>query len=90
MTGSAGENSRIGSSADAGRLLRDARHAAGTTQQELADRIGMSRQWVSRLERGEGAERLRPAFAAFAAVGLTLVAEYEVPPPRQKPGSPRS
>lgn len=35
------------------RSLRDAREAAGVTQVELADRLGMTQSAVSKCERGE-------------------------------------
>lgn len=84
MNESAGDDRRIRSAADAGRLLRDARRVAGTTQQRFAARVGVSRQWLIRLERGDATARLSSALAAFAEAGLTLVAEVEAPPPSQR------
>jgi HTH-type transcriptional regulator/antitoxin HipB len=58
---------------DLGAALRDARRAAGLSQEALADRAGVSRQWLSRLETGTnpGAE-LRKVLDVLAALGLAF------------------
>lgn len=54
----------------AGRLLRDARKAAGVTQLGLAGLLGASQATVSRLEAGLLAITLEQAEAAASALGL--------------------
>lgn len=58
---------------DLGAALREARRAAGLSQEALAERAGVSRQWLSRLETGSnpGAE-LRKVLDVLAALGLTV------------------
>jgi HTH-type transcriptional regulator/antitoxin HipB len=58
---------------DLGAAVRAARQHVGLSQQALADRAGVPRQWVSRLETGSnpGAE-LRKVLDVLAALGLTV------------------
>ncbi len=58
---------------DLGAALRDARRAAGLSQQSLAERAAVSRQWLSRLETGSnpGAE-LRKVLDVLAALDLAV------------------
>lgn len=67
---------------DLGAALRDARRRAGLSQQELADRARVSRQWLSRLETGSnpGAE-LRKVLDVLGALGLSLTLEPLPKPP---------
>lgn len=51
--------------------LEQARRAAGLTQQQLADRAGMSRDSVSRAERGRDVA-LSTARVLSAALGVSL------------------
>src|ERR1700738_2090960 len=55
-----------------GEVLRDYRRAAGLTQEELAERAGVSPRSISGLERGEGATPRRDTVALLAkALELT-------------------
>lgn len=67
---------RIDSPEALGQVLRSARRRRGLTQQELADNLGASRDWVNRVERG-GAPRaeLLLILRALASVGLTVSVE---------------
>lgn len=51
-------------------VLRDARKAAGMTQQQLADKIGKKREYVARLEKGETDMQLSTFLMISDAVGL--------------------
>lgn len=53
-------------------VLRDARKAAGITQQELADRIGKKREYVALLEKGETDMQLSTFILMTEAIGLRL------------------
>lgn len=66
---------------DLGAAVREARRTAGLSQQALADRAGVPRQWVSRLETGSnpGAE-LRKVLDVFAALSLTVVLQPDSQP----------
>ena len=62
--------------ADAARLLgvqiRLARRQRGWSQQELAERLGITTRTVSKIERGELSVALGSAFEAAALVGVPL------------------
>lgn len=51
-----------------GGAVRDARRDAGWTQQQLADRAGVTRQWVVQLEQGQA----NPTFENLRGVCETL------------------
>lgn len=57
--------------------LRDERLRAGLTQQELADRIGTKKTYISRLENGKSDIQLGTLFRIFEGLGrkvsLTIV-----------------
>ena len=48
----------VGNALDVGRLLRQARVDKGWTQQQLARRLGVTRQWVAAVEAGAPTARL--------------------------------
>lgn len=48
------------------------RKRAGLSQTELAEKIGASRSWVARLERGEERLEVRLVFEALWALGQTI------------------
>lgn len=63
-----------------GREIRLAREAAGLTQEELADRAGVHRTYVSLLERDKKSPTIAMLFRLCAALGLrpsTLLARVE-------------
>jgi HTH-type transcriptional regulator / antitoxin HipB len=64
---------------DLGAAVRAARRTSGLSQAALAERAGVGRQWLSRLETGSnpGAE-LRKVLDVLAAVGLAVTL---APPP---------
>ena len=51
------------------------------SQQELADRVGTTRQWVIRLEQGRRGSTLSKALTALSVLGLELAATHDLPPP---------
>jgi transcriptional regulator with XRE-family HTH domain len=55
-----------------GRALRQLRHNAGLTQQQLADRIGMGVEYVSRLENGHRGARWHTVMRLLRALDATL------------------
>lgn len=76
MTGS----HKIESAADVGRLVRQTRQAASLTQQELADRVGTTRQWVSRLEQGHHTPTMNTVLIALSVLGLEMAAMHRLLP----------
>ena len=63
---------------DIGVLVRAARQAHGLNQQDLADRLGVSRWWVNEFERGKPTARLDFVLRALAGLQITLTASTEV------------
>ena len=53
-------------------ILLDARKNAGLTQQELAERIGVDKSYVSRVERGLIIPSVSTLYRIAAAMGLTV------------------
>lgn len=53
-------------------ILLDARKKAGLTQQELAERIGANKGYISRLERGLTIPSVSTLYRIAAAMGLAV------------------
>ena len=53
-------------------ILLDARKNAGLTQQALAERIGSTKGYISRLERGITTPNIATFYRIVAAMGLTV------------------
>ena len=53
-------------------ILLDARREAGLTQQELADRIGTNKSYISRIERGLTIPSNSAFYRIVAAMGLCV------------------
>jgi HTH-type transcriptional regulator / antitoxin HipB len=62
-----------------GALVRDHRRAAGLTQQELAERAHVTRQWVARLEKGHQRAELDPLLRTLAQLDLELTMQPCLP-----------
>lgn len=58
--------------ADFSRLAKNGRQRSGLTQQQLADRAGVTRQLVARLENGTGDPSLSSALRVLNALDITL------------------
>lgn len=57
---------------DLGAQIRSARRAKGWSQQELADRVGTSRQWVVSVEKGAPTARIDLVLQALRWTGLVV------------------
>jgi HTH-type transcriptional regulator/antitoxin HipB len=57
-------------------ILKHARKAIGMTQQQLADKIGKKREYVTMLEKGETDMQLSTFIMISEAVGLKLTLTY--------------
>ena len=71
---------KVESAVDVGALIRQARQEAAMTQQQLADRVGTTRQWVIRLEQGRHGTALSTALIALEELGLEMVAQLDEVP----------
>ena len=60
------------SPADLGALIRDRRRVLGLGQADLAQRIGVGRLWVAKIERGNPGANLGSVFKALDVLGVTL------------------
>lgn len=52
--------------------MRDARTKAGLSQQELADRLGVSRQTINAIEKGDYNPTIKLCVGICRTLGLTL------------------
>jgi transcriptional regulator with XRE-family HTH domain len=67
-----------------GAALRDERHARGFTQAEVAERAGVARSWLARVEAGHRGAELEPLLRLLAALDLSFTLA-----PRDAPVAPR-
>lgn len=63
---------KIRTASELGLLLRERRRELGLTQEELADRIGVSRQWVGKVEKGRQRADAGLVLRAVGALRLVL------------------
>jgi HTH-type transcriptional regulator / antitoxin HipB len=62
---------------DIGALLRSRRRALGTSQADLASKLGTSRLWITEIERGKPRASLGLILQAISALGLELATDDE-------------
>jgi y4mF family transcriptional regulator len=70
--GSSNPMRRIARWTDLGWAIRDARTVAGLTQHDLADRAGVSRAWLARVEAGHRRAEIELLIRTLDALGLSL------------------
>lgn len=58
-----------------GKQFRHRRRQLGWTQQQLAERVGVARQWIVRLERGNERAELAPILRTIFQLDLNLQLE---------------
>ena len=63
---------------DLGAAIRDHRRRRGLGQQELAEKINASRQWVVEVEKGKARAQIGLVLRAFDALGIALVLDPDV------------
>jgi transcriptional regulator with XRE-family HTH domain len=59
---------------DVGALIRWRRETIGLSQQQFADRLGVSRKWVNEFEQGHGNAKLGLVLRALNELGIDLQA----------------
>jgi len=57
-----------------GQKVREARHRLGMTQQQLAERVACSPEWISKIERG----RASPSLQCISSIGQVVGADLTV------------
>jgi len=75
---------RVRGAGSLGAALREFRYLRGWSQQDLADRIGVSGRYVWTLERAQATQQLDRLVAAFTAVGARIIIEED---PRTREGA---
>src|SRR5689334_19563344 len=83
----AGVDMNIRTTADLGALIRDRRLAAGVTQAELAQRAGVGRAFLVRLEHGHPTLEVGRVLAVIEALDLILDATEAKEPAAASPDS---
>jgi y4mF family transcriptional regulator len=68
---------RVTTVRDFGALVRTARRAQGMTQADLAERVGVSREWVVRLEAGHPRVEVQKVLDTLVVLGLVLDVEQQ-------------
>jgi putative transcriptional regulator len=63
---------RIKTAGTLGELVRNQRRQRGWSQSQLAEKVGVSRLWVSQFENGKETVELGLVFKALRALDLTL------------------
>ncbi|MEJ0074704.1 MAG: type II toxin-antitoxin system Y4mF family antitoxin [Alphaproteobacteria bacterium] len=71
--------------ADLGAAIRDRRRQLGLDQATLAQRIGVSRQWVVAIEQGRSRAELGLVLRALDALGIPFTTGSGESKPRAKP-----
>jgi HTH-type transcriptional regulator/antitoxin HipB len=70
---------RIRTPADLGALIRDSRTKLGLAQKSLADKAGVSRQWIVEVEKGKPRAAIGLLLRTIGALSIALDAENEGP-----------
>lgn len=65
----------VRSPSDFGMVLQQARLAAGITQRDLAEQMGVSQKYVWEMESGKNVAAIERLLSAFTATGVKLIAE---------------
>ena len=65
---------RIRTAVDLGALIRDRRIALGLDQKALADKVGVSRQWIVEIEKGKSRAQIALVLRATDVLGILLTA----------------
>jgi len=68
---------RIRTPADLGALIRDHRTRLGLDQKSLAEKVGVSRQWIVDVEKGKTRAEIGLLLRTVRALGIALDAEKE-------------
>ncbi len=74
---------RIRTPTDFGAIIRDSRSKVGLDQKSLADRIGVSREWIVEIEKGKPRAQMGLVLRALNALGVALEARLETTPAKR-------
>jgi HTH-type transcriptional regulator / antitoxin HipB len=79
---------RIHTPTEIGLLVHDTRRSLGWSREQLAERIGATRQWVGMLESGKPRLELGLTLRALTALGIAL--NVTPPPAATSSAAPRA
>lgn len=77
---------RLRTATDIGAAIRERRRSLRWDQRELAQRVGVGRQWVIDVEKGKPRAALNLVLRTLDVLGIVL--RTETPPPRSGPSLP--
>ena len=75
---------RIRTPTDLGALIRDHRNSLGLDQKSLAQKVGVSRQWIVEVEQGKPRAEIGLLLRTISALGIALDAETGSKEPKDK------
>jgi HTH-type transcriptional regulator/antitoxin HipB len=67
---------RVYTAVSVGQAIRHYRVQAGLTQAELADQVGITRTYLSRLEKGQETEQLRRIIVLLRRLGVRATLQH--------------
>jgi HTH-type transcriptional regulator/antitoxin HipB len=73
------EGMRIRTPADLGALIRDRRTKLALDQRSLAQKVGVSRQWIVEVEKGKPRAEIGLLLRTIDTLGINLTTEEEAP-----------
>ncbi|MGD0255542.1 MAG: helix-turn-helix transcriptional regulator [Acidimicrobiales bacterium] len=76
VTDPEGQPYRLYAAASVGQAIRHYRLQAGLIQAELADRVGITPSYLSRLEHGQETEQLRRIIAILKQLGVRMTLQH--------------
>jgi HTH-type transcriptional regulator/antitoxin HipB len=80
---------QVKTSKDLGALVREQRTRLALTQEELAERVGVSRLWIVQLEKGKPTAQIGLVLRTFQELGLALDAAASSTIPSSRKGAAR-
>jgi HTH-type transcriptional regulator/antitoxin HipB len=75
---------RIRTPTDLGALIRDYRNRLGHDQKSLAEKVGVSRQWIVEVEQGKPRAEIGLLLRTISALGIALDAGPDSKEPKNK------
>ena len=78
---------RIRTPTDLGALIRDYRNRLGLDQKSLAEKVGVSRQWIVEVEKGKPRAEIGLLLRTISVLGIALDAETTPKEPKEKNAS---
>lgn len=79
----------VRSAADIGRAIAAIRESSGLTQQEVAARAGLTRDYVAHIERGRTGRLLEHMLRILRRLGATITITFDAPEEGPEPGGSR-